>query len=286
MRTAALVAFGFVCEMMLLTGCQDGATGSVSGDVYLLMQNGDVKRGAANTVLLLGPADSALAARARTCTAYGEQLLAAARRVNGPTEELLRSQAVAKLDSSLLRFTVGSSNTGINAHYRINHVPAGRYVLWAETMIGDNAYTWWAPIVIAGGDSVSKDLDNSTEVHAAFYCGNMRDSLAPVLAHAKDSVDSAVRDSLGRLTARQEAGQQLRLARARVDSLNRWWKCELTHVRSNSMGETVWENLTTDCDNLYPSNGDSIFYQYINAQTFSDPAKIEYLQRQSRKARR
>jgi hypothetical protein len=182
MKTAPLLTFGVICGIGLLTGCQHGATGSIGGDVFLLMQNGDVKRGAGNTVLLLGPADSVLAMRERTCTAYGVHLLAAARQGGAPFD------VVGQLDNVLRRLTIASSKTGINAHYHFDHVPAGKYILWAETMIGDNNYTWWAPVVVEGRDSVSKDLDNSTEAHAALYCGHLRDSLATVAAHVKDSV--------------------------------------------------------------------------------------------------
>ncbi len=95
------------------------------------------------------------------------------------------------------------------------------------------------------------------------------------------------RESLNARAGQDSAAQARRrgLAKARVDSLTSWWKCEVAHVRMNTAGDMVWENLTTDCHNLYPSNGDEIFYQYINPQTFSDPAKIDYLQRQSRKIR-
>src|SRR6266550_5421501 len=178
-KTAALVVCAIVCGMTLLTSCQQRATGSISGDVFLRMQNGDVKRGAGNMVALLGPADSVLTARARICTAYGELLLAAARQGGNPTD------VVGKLDTILLRFTVASSKTGINAHYHFDQVRPGKYILWAETMIGDNNYTWWAPVVVAGRDSVSKDLDNSTEARAAVYCGHLVDSLAPVVARLK-----------------------------------------------------------------------------------------------------
>ncbi len=192
----------------LLAGCQHGAPqGSVSGDVFLLMQNGDVKRGAGNTVLLLGPADSVLAMRGRICAGYREQLLRAATQGSNPPEVL------GQLDTSLLRLTVASSKTGINAHYRMDHVPAGRYILWAETVIGDNAYTWWAPVVIADGDSVSKDLDNSTEAHAAVYCGQLKDSLAPTIAHIQDSVANfaeRVRDSVANFAERQRRQGWLR----------------------------------------------------------------------------
>lgn len=92
-------------------------------------------------------------------------------------------------------------------------------------------------------------------------------------------------DSLQREQTAHATKIRAALATARADSLTRWWKCEVAHVRMNTAGYMVWENLTTDCYHLYPSNGDSIFYRYINHQTFSDTAKIEYLQRQSRKAR-
>ncbi len=198
-----LLTFGVVCGIVLLTGCQHKATGSVSGDVFLLMQNGDVKRGAGNTVLLLGPADSVRAARGRICTTYAEQLLTTARHGGSRgDEETVARNMVRRLDTALARLTVASSKTGINAHYSIDQVPAGQYILWAETVIGDNAYTWWAPVVIAGGDSVSKDLDNSTEAHAALYCGHVKDSLASALAHIGDSV-AHFQDSVANFATRQ-----------------------------------------------------------------------------------
>src|SRR6266567_1027130 len=169
-------------------GCTPGAhKANVQGDVYLLMQNGDVKRGAGNTVLLLGPADSVMATRQRICHKYGEQLIDVTRRI-GLSPADMPVAPVTLLDSAFVRFARASSKTGINAHYRFDGVPTGNYVLWAETMIGDNSYTWWAPITVTGTDSVSKDLDNSTEVHAALYCTSMKDSLAPVLAQIGDSV--------------------------------------------------------------------------------------------------
>src|SRR5436190_24239465 len=102
-----LLSVGVVCGIVLLTGCQHKSTGSLSGDVFLLMQNGDVKRGAGNTVLLLGPADPVLVVRGRICAAYGEQLLSGARQ-GGTAPDV-----VGLLDTSLLRLTVASAKTGI-----------------------------------------------------------------------------------------------------------------------------------------------------------------------------
>src|SRR2546426_7976860 len=99
----------------LVAGCQHGAPqGSVSGDVFLLMQNGDVKRGAGNAVLLLGPADSVLATRGRVCAAYGQQLLADARRGGRqPATDMVMTTThmISQLDSTLHRAAVASSPT-------------------------------------------------------------------------------------------------------------------------------------------------------------------------------
>jgi hypothetical protein len=175
--------------MATFAACTKPRTGTVQGDVYLLMQNGDVKHGAGNTVLLLGPADSVRATRARVCRSFGDQRLAATRR--GDTLSADTTLLRLTVDTALARLTVASSKTGINAHYRFDRVPAGRYILWAETRIGDNPYTWWAPIVV-GGDSVSVDLDNSTEGRAALYCGPERESLTQVLLRVQDSVVTAL----------------------------------------------------------------------------------------------
>src|ERR1041385_8306752 len=134
MRTSSAMALTLASLTLGLPACTGkGKTASVSGDVFLLMQNGDVKRGAGNTVLLLGPADSVLAVRGRICAAYGRQLVAAAREGNSTSEEALKSRMMTQLLASFVPWTVGSSKTGINAHYRIEQVPAGQYILSAET---------------------------------------------------------------------------------------------------------------------------------------------------------
>src|SRR5690242_9726739 len=101
MKTTYLMAFGITCGLILLTGCQGRATGLLTGDVFLLMQNGDVKRGAGNTVLLLGPADSVVAARARVCRSFSDHVLAAARR--GETLTPDTSLLYVALDTALMR---------------------------------------------------------------------------------------------------------------------------------------------------------------------------------------
>jgi len=123
----------------------------------------------------------------------------------------------------------------------------------------------WKLTAISGSKDVQRALDEIVR-----------------LRNTEKAEQAAKADSL----QRKVAGVRQAVAKARVDSLYKWSKCELAHVHTNTMGEPQFENLTTDCYSLYPSNGDSIFYGYINPQTFSDTAKIRYLQRQSRKVTR
>jgi|SRR5437016_93025 len=170
-------------------------TVSVEGDVYLLMQNGDVKRGASNTVRLLRDTVSLLSARTRVCSTFAEegrelqerskvlyaqvdkvigtdrfeQVFARARAV-GDSAKLLRAHSRLSIDSIFLKSAVAEAPTGVNAHYHFAGIEPGHYILWAETTIGDNHYTWWAPVVVTAGDSLKKDLDNSTEADATLSC--------------------------------------------------------------------------------------------------------------------
>jgi hypothetical protein len=101
----------------------------------------------------------------------------------------------AQMASVLVGAKVNESATGVNAHYQFTGLAPGRYVLWAETEIGDQHYTWWAPIALAAGDSAKKDLDNSSEADHLVYCGRYADSLAGVAsaAAAAESVAAAAR---------------------------------------------------------------------------------------------
>jgi hypothetical protein len=148
-----------------------------------------------------------------------------------------------------------------------------------------------------GGWSAVMTNPKAPNVVCAFFYNTApvppaKEPLTPTCADADSptflALKAAERESSNAQAARDSAAQSRRraLAKARVDSLTSWSKCEVAHLRTNTMGDVVWENLTTDCYNLYPSNGDRIFYRYINRETFSDPAKIEYLQKQSRKIRR
>ncbi len=202
MRTARVV-LGAVL-IALTASCRPKA-GRVEGDVYLLMQSGDVKRGAGNTVRLLANYDDSLVRElGRICQTYAQQLLAGWRRgelsyVGMPPlnrDSPLRDSAQNAIRAALLKATLSEAATGVNGHYVFSDVRPGRYALWAETAIRERSYTWWTPITVAGRDSLKKDLDNSTEARAALYCEAVVDTLEGARAAIAESISTARQASL------------------------------------------------------------------------------------------
>ncbi len=199
MHVRRSITVGWALSLTLTFGCKTGPqTGAIQGDVYLVMQSGDVKRVAGNTVRLLADSASVRRSVAGACSTFARdghalsehyELLIKqfnqalnrsdvdqADRFRVASEHVLDSLPALRLrtrssiDSALLRATVAEAPTGVNAHYSFPTLKPGRYILWASTTIGDKNYTWWAPIVVGAGDSLKKDLDNSSEADASVHC--------------------------------------------------------------------------------------------------------------------
>lgn len=185
---------------------QPRKTGSIEGDVYLVTQSGDIKRAAANVVRLL-PADSVQAIRASECPIArfkvdsllrlehsAESLYFAAQRAymespgkqtqadfNGSMQvhssiqtlrERTERDAVGSVRTRLISSVLREGRTGMEAHYRIDSVSPGAYGLWAETVIGDNFYQWFATTTVRAGATEHLDLDNSALSRGgSAYCG-------------------------------------------------------------------------------------------------------------------
>ncbi len=136
--------------LLAITVSCSPTAGRVEGDVYLLMQSGDVKRGASNTVrLLANPDDSLVRELGRICQRYAEQVVAAWRRgeisadtppASDPASPLIASTQVA-IRTALLKATKSEAPTGVNGHYVLADIRPGKYALWAETAIGEHPYT-------------------------------------------------------------------------------------------------------------------------------------------------
>jgi hypothetical protein len=79
--------------------------------------------------------------------------------------------ATQRVHSIVMHAVVDTVGTGVNAHFRFGSVPEGRYALFAEWVVGDNAYTWWKSVQVQAAQSQRVDLDNSSESRSKLYCG-------------------------------------------------------------------------------------------------------------------
>lgn len=211
MRRIALA--GLVCACMAPVApvyaqdAQRGGAGSVSGNVYLVMQSGDTKRGSGVTVSLLrdtkdlerwrnilcpqrelgnlelqirrSKATDSLTkaldpwtdAHSRTKRRIEKDLYEKEKAASEAQLDSLRRETIREMRESLAAALVDTVSSGMEAHYQFANVPPGDYVVFAEWAIGDNRYAWWAPVEVRSGQSVKRDLDNSTEESGQLYCG-------------------------------------------------------------------------------------------------------------------
>jgi hypothetical protein len=244
MKQPTVILATLIIAELALAGCHGvPPTARVKGDVYLVMQNGDVKRGAGNEVRLVRNPDSLRPAIDRICSQYADHLLLVWRKTDSAVA--LERQTREAMRSLLLGATVGRASTGINAHYHLDSVPPGKYALWAETDIGDRHYTWFVPVTVAPSDSLTKDLDNSAEADAHVYCGRVpAEVIAKGLQIEADSTRIAHlrEDSLNR-SVQQRKDSLKRIARHRADSLTRI-EDSLTRI-ADSLRASAYRHLIT-----------------------------------------
>jgi hypothetical protein len=200
------VTLGFAALSVLGTGCGNAggapvrhvaaidSSGSAEGDVFLVMKNGDTKKGAGRTILLVRNSDSLQAQIGAACDRVKPAMAATSRRIKAITDSIIAlptfvdlftrhsDEAIAALgveehamrdsvDAALGRFVADTTGTGIAAHYRFTKIRPGSYLLVGSWKIGNNDYRWVAPIKITGAQAMHRDLDNSTEASQKLYCG-------------------------------------------------------------------------------------------------------------------
>lgn len=189
---------------LLLGGCKKTAT--IEGDLTLAMQSGEVRKGAVQTVFMLRNGDSvsqAVDAICRDWKGNAAQREARAKDMDAKANVFKRSAErapmraqVALLDSvdkyrqaavaerqtqsaqdaiaeRILAIVHAAADTqvqtDIDAHYRIENLPPGRYVVFAEWP-SDEVFTFWAPVELKKGDEKKQDLDRATLANAKLRC--------------------------------------------------------------------------------------------------------------------
>lgn len=161
--------------------------GTLEGDVYLMMQNGDTKKGAGGWVKLIRSDSSLVNNLQAICRDHydvSERLEAQSDSVRARSVAMTykdlklgdklsdSASALAKASRlhmrqgtddtrSILRMrVVDSARTGMNAHYRFSSVRPGNYLLFYEWEIANNLHQWITSVAVGVGQTITLDLDN------------------------------------------------------------------------------------------------------------------------------
>ncbi len=187
-----LLAFG-----LLIAGCSEsaaqdhhgtrnsppGASATIVGDVYLVMQSGQITRGAARDVYLLSSPDSIVARLTENCETYRRHNtpLANARRAAQSIAEIramedaatvIRHRTFERITRILDEGRVQSTGTRLNANYRFNNVQPGQYIVYANMPVGPNRYYWLVPVTVGREETLTLDLYNENYDNWFVHCNN------------------------------------------------------------------------------------------------------------------
>ena len=171
------------------------ATASLQGDVYVLTQSGEVKKGAANTVYLVAlplkqsfrdQFDSLCVIHNATFRDWtkqnSERIIAAINSQKNSLIDATMASTLAHIDTvkqqqsewrnRLVSYqSAFTSPTGVNAHYAFTNIPPGSYLLVASMSLLARYYEWYVPVTLSAGGLVTVDLDsNNMRVGESFAC--------------------------------------------------------------------------------------------------------------------
>jgi hypothetical protein len=191
MRRIALL---FVCSAASI-GAQRPAVSApisqVEGDVYVVTQAGETRKGAGRTVYLLTDADGTLRPRvAAACEQATRTVDVMIREQQAVYDSIGRLSGSKSSDGEIVRLTgrnaalyhgvvdsvravrarlaqplfaasVDTTGSGMNAHYTFPSVKPGKYAVFAVWPLGETIYAWFAPVSVQSGGKFRRDLDNS-----------------------------------------------------------------------------------------------------------------------------
>lgn len=203
-------ALAFALVPILLVAQRPAA--SVQGDVYIVMQNGDTKRGAGRTVSLVPDRDSlhntiqavcvahyatanrnaeawaaamaantaAMKARVDSILSHGVEDTAAVYRTDRVADSTKRlvvmepAIALSLLLHNVQQLRVAEAPAGMSAHFRFPAVQSGAYLIVSSWPIGEHHYVWWKHVTLRPGVAATQDLDNESIVTLEDLCHPFR----------------------------------------------------------------------------------------------------------------
>ena len=155
---------GLAAALVLATGCGgEKAPGRVVGDAFLAQNIDQQVNLAALPVHLLREEEMLDSLLAPLCPPRGPG------NAPPPPDAWIRGWEARRgvLRPLVLRSTV----TDAQARFAMDSVAPGKYLLWADTTLGDKRWTWLAPIRVRSGDTLRLNLTNDNPDENPLRCG-------------------------------------------------------------------------------------------------------------------
>lgn len=156
----------------ILAGCGPSAPSSyqLSGDIFVTMQSGDVKRGAGVEVFLISDNPQFQTDWKAVIADRGPKLSRGLQApnvsMNGSSDKWLLGLMIDLYGDAALKLAgahkAQSVRTDANGHYEIKSVKAGRYYVFARHQVFDERVVWMVPIDLTDG-SRKLDLSNHNQ---------------------------------------------------------------------------------------------------------------------------
>lgn len=165
------------------------ALGRIEGDLYVVSQGGEIKRGAANEVVLLRAPTDLVSRFTQVCLVQAEQSRREAEAEDRAYEQLRNRSAKMlalqeRIDSIKARTRSNRAEhlaliksgaaqiaaTGMSAHYAFEDVAPGEYVLFATMALAAETHWWFVPVTMPPDGQVKRDLDNTNLYAQVWNC--------------------------------------------------------------------------------------------------------------------
>lgn len=162
-RSARRAAGIALCAAVLAAcGKADTRPGAVTGDAYIVTDEGQEVSLAAMPVALLADTVAVDSALARLCP----------RRTPGAPapDSAMQAQAWQRRAQLLAGRALKRATTSAAARFRLDSVAPGKYRVWADTAYGGQRWSWLQPVTVKPGDSATVALSNANPDDNPFRC--------------------------------------------------------------------------------------------------------------------
>jgi len=143
-------------------GKADTRPGTVSGDAYIVTEEGQEVSLASMPVALVPEAEQLDSLLARLCPRRDPAAPA--------PDSAMQAQAWRQRARLLSGRAAKRASTDAAAHFRLDSIAPGKYRVWADTAYGGQRWSWLQPVTIKPGDTAKVALSNANPDDNPFRC--------------------------------------------------------------------------------------------------------------------